>query len=124
MWGVKVSILIIFIFIVVGILQLILGLKKKKTKIILLIIHIILSIVLAGILYIVSCFMYCPQYIVNKDNQKMVAEVRSFHHTYINYYKYVNSVVKGTKLIEDEYYGRTCRNPFKTDDNYIDMLEK
>ena len=61
------------------------------------------SIVICIYIYI-SLISYNPEYIIIKDGKKMVADVESFHHTYIYYYEYINILVRKKSTVDIEHY--------------------
>ena len=85
----------------------------------------ITTIFFSIIIFIFSYFsMICYKYdyIIVMDNKKIVANVKGFHHTYINYYNYINTFMKSKNIIDSEYYSNGIHNPFETDIKYINML--
>lgn len=72
-----------------------------------------------GALEIVSIFgwtfAYEPEYLVNKNGQKMVAYVNSFVEVYVDYHEYKNFLVCGYNVIGEEWYGSGGYDPFTLD---------
>ena len=91
---------------IVGIIQLLLKIKKKIVKIILISTFIMLFLISTSIIYFFGAFGYTPEHVVEKGGQKFVAYVSGFKRTYVNYQDYKNIfVVENQKRIE-EYYGK------------------
>lgn len=61
-------------------------------------------------------FSYEPEHIVEKNGKKMVACVNSFLQVNVNYYDYVNPLVRGNKLKISEDYGNGGYDPFELDE--------
>lgn len=83
--------------------------------------------IFSGIVIFISIYIsmiaYSPEYIIVKDNRKMVANVQGFHNTYIDYYDYINLFMKSENNIDSEYYSDGSHNPFKNDINYINLIK-
>lgn len=114
---------IIILFFLIGIFQLVFKIKSKIKRNIFLIIISIFSAITISISIYVCMIAYNPEYIIIKDNKTMVATVESFHHTYINYYDYINPIMKSVNVINSEHCSSGSHNPFKTDINYIQLLK-
>lgn len=105
-WIYIISAIIIMFGFIVGIIQLLLKIKKKIVKIILISTFIMLFLISTSIIYFFGAFGYTPEHVVEKDGQKFVAYVSGFKRTYVNYQDYKNIfVVENQKRIE-EYYGK------------------
>ena len=113
---------IIFGFII-GLLQIVLKQKNKTKKYVLLISTTIFICILVCILIYIFKIAYTRDYIVEKNGKTMVANIQSFHSTYINYYEYINQLMKSKSVIISEYYSNGSTNPFETDTNYINILK-
>lgn len=113
---------IIILSFMVGIFQLLLKIKNKIKRNIFLVIATIFSGIIVFIVVYFFMIAYNPEYIIIKNNKKMVATVVSFHHTYINYYDYINPIMKSTKVIDSEHYSDGSHNPFKEDIDYINLI--
>lgn len=122
-WIYYLSYSIIILCFLIGIFQLLIKIKNKITRNIFLVIMTIFSGIVIFISIYVSMLAYNPEYIIVKDNKKMVATVESFHHTYINYYDYINPIMKSTNVINSEHYSDGSHNPFKEDMDYINLIE-
>lgn len=123
-WFYYLSYGLMIILFILGIFQIILKINNKIIRKISSIIYLILVIIIAYIIVYFYRIFYTPQYIVTKDNKKMVAEVIMFHHTNIYYYNYKNSFMKSYKPIENEYYSNGAHNPFETEYEYMELIEK
>lgn len=115
---------IIIIGILLGILQLILKIKSKLKKNISLGVFGIIGCIIIYVIINLFTLMHNPEYIIVKDNKKMVATVTMFHHTYVYYYDYINVFMKSKKAIDSEHYSTGGINPFKTDLNYMKLIER
>ena len=117
-WIYILSAVIIALGLIVGIVQLILKLKKRNLKIGLIITSVIILILLTPMMYLTFAFGYAPEHVVNKDGKKYVAYVNSFLGTYVHYYDYKNIFVVGNKLKIKEYYGNGGYDPIKNKYGY------
>jgi len=88
---------------IASIVQTILKAKEKSTK-------ICIAICLACITFFLAIFVsfyiafLSPEHVVKKDKKQMVAYVRAFLSTRVDYYDYYNILVRGKyRLIEDDY---------------------
>ncbi|MBS6005733.1 MAG: hypothetical protein KIB43_02115 [Clostridium baratii] len=54
------------------------------------------------------------EHFVEKDGKKMVARVNSFMKVYVEYYDYINPLVRGNKIKIEEDYGRGGYDPFES----------
>lgn len=97
--------------------------KKKTLKIYVRIISgigsgIITILMTALLIYgtFIFIFAHRPEHVVEKDGKKMVAYVDSFLEVKVNYYKYVNLLVRGNQLKINEYYGNGGYDPFERDE--------
>lgn len=59
--------------------------------------------------------MYNPEHIIEKENKKMVACVKSFLQVRVAYYDYVNCFVRGNQVRISEDYGSGGYDPFEID---------
>lgn len=114
---------LIILSFIVGIFQLLLKIKNKIKRNVFLVIMPIFSGIVIFIYVYISMLAYSPEYIIVKDNKKMVANVQGFHNTYIDYYDYINLFMKSKNNIDSEYYSDGSRNPFKNDINYINLIK-
>ena len=60
-------------------------------------------------------FEIYPEHIVEKDGKKMVAYVDSFMEVNVDYYDYVNPIIRGKNKKISENYGNGDYDPFKQD---------
>ena len=97
--------------------------KKKTLKLYIRIISgigsVIVTILMISLLIygtIIFIFTHRPEHVVEKDGKKMVAYVDSFLDVRVNYYNYVNPLVRGNKLKINEDYGSGGYDPFKSDE--------
>ena len=88
---------------IAGMVQAIIRANEKSTK-------ICIAICLACITFFLAIFgtfyiaFLSPEHVVKKDKKQMVAYVRAFLSTRVDYYDYYNILVRGKyKLIEDDY---------------------
>ncbi|WP_415277633.1 hypothetical protein [Clostridium perfringens] len=56
------------------------------------------------------------EHFVEKDGKKMVARVNSFMKVYVEYYDYINPVIRGNKIKIEEDYGEGGYDPFEADE--------
>ena len=122
-WIYYLSYSIIILCFLIGIFQLLIKIKNKIKRNIFLVIMTIFSSIIIFISIYFSMLAYNPEYIIVKDNKKMVAIVKSFHHTYINYYDYINPIMKSRNVIDSEHYSDGRHNPFKEDMDYINLID-
>ncbi len=88
---------------IAGMVQAIIRANEKSTK-------IYIAICLACITFFLAIFVsfyiafLSPEHVVKKDKKQMVAYVRAFLSTRVDYYDYYNILVRGKyRLIEDDY---------------------
>lgn len=88
---------------IAGMVQAIIRANEKSTK-------IYITICLACITFFLAIFVsfyiafLSPEHVVKKDKKQMVAYVRAFLSTRVDYYDYYNILVRGKyRLIEDDY---------------------
>ncbi len=112
-WVYILSAILIILGLIVGIIQLILKLKKNVLKISLILVFIIFLILLSPIAYLAFAFGYQPEHVVYKDGEKYIAYVNGFLDTYVYYYDYKNLLVVGNKMKIKEYYGNGGFDPIK-----------
>lgn len=117
-WIYIVSTIIIMVGFVVGIIQLLLKIKKKNTKWILISVFIILLLLSTPMIYLFSAFTYTPEYVVEKDGKKFVAYVNGFLRTYVYYYDYKNIFIVGNQKRIEEYYGKGGFDPIENEGKY------
>ena len=105
---------IIMAGLVIGIVQLLLKIKKKVVKGILISIFAALLVLSAPMIYLFAVFAYASEHVVERDGEKLVAYVNGFQRTYVNYYEYKNIFVVGNqKRIQEDY----CRGGFDPIEN-------
>lgn len=114
---------IIILGFIIGIFQFISKIKNKTKRKIFLVVMVIFISILICVLTFIFMIAYTPDYIIIKDGNEMVANVQSFHHTYIEYYEYLNPFMKSKSNIDSEYYSNGSYDPFKTDINYMNLLK-
>lgn len=117
-WIYFLSLILIIMGFIIGIIQLLLKIKKKFVKINAIILFIIILIPCIFYAYIFCIFAYRPEHIVMRDGKKMVAYVNGFMDTYVEYYDYKNFFVVGNKLKINEYYGKGGFDPIKNKYGY------
>ena len=117
-WIIIGSAVIIMIGLVIGILQLLLKIKKKFVKRILISIFVALLVLSAPMIYLFAVFAYAPEHVVERDGEKLVAYVNGFQRTYVNYYEYKNIFVVGNQKRIQEDYGRGGFDPIKNKYGY------
>lgn len=117
-WIYFLSLILIIMGFIIGIIQLLLKIKKKIVKINAIILFIIILIPCIFYAYIFCIFAYRPEHIVMRDGKKMVAYVNGFMDTYVEYYDYKNFFVVGNKLKINEYYGKGGFDPIKNKYGY------
>ena len=93
-WIYTVSGFALIIGFIVGIIQLILRIKKKSIKIIGMVLFIVLIIFCSPYVLLFFAVTCQEEDIVVYENQKMVAYTQSFWDKRINYYEYINFIVR------------------------------
>lgn len=119
-WVYIISAIIIIFGFIIGIIQLLLKIKKKSVKYILISIFIILLLLSAPIILLFGAFSYNPEHIVEREGGKYIAYVNGFLKTYVYYYDYKNLIVVGNQKKIEEYYGSGGFDPInnKNGHNY------
>ena len=101
------SISVIAIGVIAGIIQIFIKSKSKDTRICIVICSISIVILIgifSPIIMLLFVTFHPPEHIAEKDNKKYVAHVHAFLDTRVQYYDYVNFLLRGTtKRIEDNY---------------------
>lgn len=100
------SMIIILLGIILGIVQIFLKTKSTRgKKIIIICCACILTIIIIFYKLIFSIIEnQAPEYIIEKDNKKYVVYVYSWLDTKVEYYNYINFLLRGTKKkIQDNY---------------------
>lgn len=123
-WIYIVSAIVIIGGFVIGVIQLLLKIKKKFVKVVLISIFIILFLLSTPIMYFFVAFSYTPEYVVERDGKKFVAYVKGFKRTYVNYYDYKNIFVVGNQKRIQEYYGKGGFDPIGDTNGYNHNVEK
>lgn len=116
--------IVLFFSILIEVIKALYNTRKKKTlKLSMRIISgigiaavVVLIILLLIYGFVAFVFSHKPEYIVVKDDKKMVAYVNSFLQVEVNYYDYVNKFVRGRQLKINEDYGNGGYDPFKRDE--------
>lgn len=106
---------------VIGILIGLFKLESIENKIVKRIVTISTVLCFIAIPYILlyCIFLYIPEHILEKDNNKYVAKVRSFKRVDVYYYDYINFFLVGNKVRIHENYGSGGYDPFDgKHDNY------
>lgn len=104
---------ILFIGTIIGFLQIIIKVKNRILKTILILGILSLLTILSPIWILKICLLHDKyEYIINKENEKFVAEVININNTTINYYNYINCFIKGTNIVKSEYFQESGLNPF------------
>lgn len=105
-----------------GMIQIIIRANEKSTK-------ICVAICLACITFFLAIFgsfyiaFLSPEHVVKKDKKQMVAYVRAFLSTRVDYYDYYNILVRGKyRLIEDDY-GKGGFDPFEEEYYKHEIIE-
>ena len=104
-WIYTVSGFALIIGFIVGIIQLILRIKKKSINIIGMVLFIVLIIFCSPYVLLFFAVTCQEEDIVVYENQKMVAYTQSFWDKRINYYEYINFIVRRRYPKLEEYYG-------------------
>jgi len=117
-WIYIVSTIIIMVGFVIGIVQLLLKIKKKIVKWIMISIFIILLLLSTPMIYLFGIFAYTPEHVVEKDGKEYVAYVNGFLKTYVYYYDYKNFLVVGNQKKIKEYYGSGGFDPIENKYGY------
>lgn len=117
-WVYIISILIVMFGFVIGIIQLILKIKKKVLKVGLISIFIISLLLFIPIIYLVGAFCCTPSHVVLLDGKKYVAYVNGFVRTYVYYYDYKNIFVVGRQKRIVEYCGYGSFDPIENKYGY------
>lgn len=123
-WIYFVSAIVIIIGFVIGVIQLLLKIKRKFVKVILISIFIILFLLSTPIIYFFGVFGYTPEHVVERDGKKFVAYVRGFKMTYVDYYDYKNIFVVGNQKRIEEFYGKGGFDPIGNTNGYNYNVEK
>ena len=102
------SILVIILGIILGVIQKFIISKSKSTRICIIICTISVIIVCCmfyNFILLIVGFSLKPEHVVEKDGKKYVAYVYSWLDTRVEYYNYINFLIRGgTKRIEENYY--------------------
>lgn len=117
-WIYITSAIIIMIGFVIGIVQLLLKVKKKIIKWIVISVFIILLLLSTPMIYFFGAFAYTPEHVVEKDGKEYVAYVNGFLRTYVYYYDYKNFIVVGNQKKIEEYYGSGGFDPIENKYGY------
>lgn len=117
-WIYIISALIIMFGCIIGIIQLLLKIKKKILKSVLITIFIILLLLSTPIIYFLGAFCYTPEHVIEKDGKKYVAYVNGFLRTYVYYYDYKNIFIVGNQKRIEEYYGKGGFDPIENKYGY------
>ena len=117
-WIYIVSTIIIVIGFILGIIQLLLKIKKKIIKYSLISIFIILLLLSTPIVHFFVAFSYTPEHVVEKNGINYVAYVTGFKITYVYYYDYKNIFIVGNQKRIEEYYGKGGFDPIKNKYRY------
>lgn len=104
-WIYSVSGFVFIIGLIVGIIQLILRIKKKSIKIIGMILFIILIIFCTPYTLLFFAITSAEEEVVSYENQKMVTYTQVFWDKRITYYNYINFLVRERYPKLEEYYG-------------------
>lgn len=79
----------------------------------------VVGLIATPIILLYSVFLYTPEHILEKDNNKYVAKVHSFKHVNVYYYDYINFFLVGNTVRIHENYGSGGYDPFDgRHDNY------
>lgn len=122
-WFYFLSFHIIYIFSIIGFIQLILKINNKTLKIALIILSLIILYIVTLFSVIVAIFRYEPTYIIEKDNNKVVAVIEGLPYSSINYYKYINPLMRTYNYIEHESLKDNI-DPFKNNIHYQEYMKK
>lgn len=96
-----------------GIIAILKRIKNPILNFILVIVSIVVIFFSIYFSYFVFAFSYDPEHLVERDNKKFSASVRSFLQVEIYYYDYVNPFIKGKKLRLYENVGNGGYDPYK-----------
>lgn len=103
-WIYNISLIVIIIGFISGIIQLLLKIKKKIIKIVTIVIFVILMLLISPYTFFFLLFTYEEEDVVMKDDKKMVSYTQTFWDTNIDYYDYINPIVRGkNKKIKENY---------------------
>ncbi len=114
-WVFSVSFVLVGIGVFLGIIFQILKCKRMDKKIIFMAIMMIAICILASFFAVIYAFIFQPEYVVEKNNQKLVAYVSAFFDTQVYYYEYKNFLFVGTNKVMEEYYGEGKFDPIKNE---------
>ena len=122
-WVYKTVIFISILGFIIGIIQIITKTKNRKFKIFLetlFAIGIVICIVFFQLFALFYALAFKPEHIVQKDGQILVAYVRAFKRTYVDYYEFVNPFVRSTNLVLNEYYGKGGFDPIENKEHSVE----
>lgn len=111
-WAILAGIGIILLGIIASVIQMILRLENRKTRMIISLIFVGSTMALAFSQYPAAVFAYMPEHLAERDGKKYVAYVNSFQDTYAFLHEYVNDIVCGQVIRIEEYYGEGAFDPF------------
>jgi len=79
----------------------------------------VLGLIATPIILLYAVFLYTPEHILEKDNNKYIAKVHSFKRVNVYYHDYINFFLVGNKVRIHENYGSGGYDPFDgRHDNY------
>lgn len=110
--------------VIIGIIQLLLKMKKKFFKRALITTFIFLLLLSIPLVYLLGAFCYTPEHVIEKDGEKYVAYVNGFSSTYVYYYDYENILVVGNQKRIEEYYGKGGFDPIENKYGYEYVAER
>lgn len=88
--------------------------KRRKIRIFCNVLTIVAIVVFLNL--IIICMWALPEYVVEKNGEKWVAQVVAFTSTSVDYYQYINILIQSNEASFYEIYGSGAFNPFERDD--------
>lgn len=126
-WVYNVWILTIIVGILVGIVQIIIKVQNKYDKIKIIICCICIIGLIAMFWQIFALFYTTflpPEYIVKKDDKKMVGYVNAFLRTKVDYYEYYNVFFRSYAILIEEDYGKGGFDPLDEKQKYTHEVKE
>ena len=104
---------------VIGIIQLILKIKRKPLKVTALCVFSALVLTVSVITAPILLFIFSSEeHVVERDGEKYLARVVAWMDTDVSYFEYKNFLVQGRQLKISEWYGSGAFDPFVGDHEY------
>lgn len=108
-----IRLVILCVGLVGGILQKMIAIPKKSSRMILLCIFVISLLLFAPIGRELAWFFYQPEHIVERDGKTYVDYVSMYFETYVDYYEYKNCFLTGSQAVIHEDYGNGSFDPLR-----------